>query len=74
MTTNAKQDHPIAKLINLIIILIVVVGMIMATVDFFARGWCQKAHGISVHESSGWKVKACAKCYWDMDLENPDGW
>ncbi|MCF7456267.1 MULTISPECIES: hypothetical protein [Vibrio] len=70
MTTNTNQKHPIAKLVNVITILIVVVGMTMATARFFSSTWRQKAYGISVNEQSDWKVKY----YWDMDLENPNGW
>ncbi|EIU6869522.1 hypothetical protein L5169_003598 [Vibrio parahaemolyticus] len=74
MTKNTNQKHPIAKLINLIILLFVVVAMTFATIEFFARGWCQKAHGTPVDKNSSWELRTCAKYYWDMDLENPNGW
>ncbi|EGQ7830424.1 hypothetical protein NZX34_004089 [Vibrio parahaemolyticus] len=74
MTGNTNRKHPIAKLINVVFILIAVVAMTFTTVEFFASGWCQKAHGISVDENSSWELKACAKYYWGMDLENPNGW
>ncbi|MBU2896104.1 hypothetical protein [Vibrio hepatarius] len=74
MTTNTNKKHPIAKLINVVVILIVVAGMTYATVDFFASGWCQAAFGLSVDENSSWEVKSCAKYYWNLDVENPTGW
>lgn len=74
MTTNTKKKHPIAKLINWVIILFSVVAMTFTTVESFAYRWCQKAHGISVDKNSNWEVKACAKYYWNLDVENPIGW
>ncbi|HHF3006300.1 TPA: hypothetical protein ACPJ1B_003733 [Vibrio diabolicus] len=66
--------HPILKLINLIVTLIAVAGLTYATAEFLASSWCQTAYGIGVSEQSDWKVKACAKYYWDMDLENLGRW
>ncbi len=75
MTNNTnKKMHPILKLINLIVTLIAVAGFAYATVEFLASSWCQSAFGISVSEQSDWKVKACAKYYWDIDLENLGRW
>lgn len=74
MTNNTNKKHPIAKLINLTITLLAVVGMIYITAEFLASGWCQRAHGISVDKNSSWEVKACAKYYWNIDVENPTGW
>ncbi len=71
--TNKKM-HPIPKLINLIFTLIALVGFTYATAEFLASSWCQKAYGIGVSEQSDWKVKACAKYYWDMDLDNLGRW
>ncbi|TOG16312.1 hypothetical protein CGJ07_23150, partial [Vibrio parahaemolyticus] len=74
MKTNTNKKHPIAKLINLVILLFAVVAMTFTTIEFFANGWCQKARGISVDKNSSWEVKACAKYYWNVDVENPTGW
>ncbi len=74
MTNNTNRKHPIAKLINVVIILIAVIGMSMGTVRFVTSTWCNKIFGISVNEQSDWTVKACAKYYWDIDLENLGRW
>ncbi|EPP2130258.1 MULTISPECIES: hypothetical protein [Vibrio] len=75
MTNNTnKKMHPIPKLINLIVTLIAVAGFTYATAEFLASSYCQTAFGIGVSEQSDWKVKACAKYYWDMDLENLGRW
>lgn len=69
-----KKIHPIAKLVNLTITLVAVVVLICIAAELFTSSWCQNARGISVDENSSWEVKACAKYYWNIDVENPTGW
>lgn len=64
---TAKKRHPIAKLINLITLILAVVGLSVSTAQYLAANWCQKAHGMKVTENSDWRLKACYKHYWSKD-------
>lgn len=74
MTKNTNRQHPIIKLLRLILLLLALACLTYITIGLFTSSWCRAAFGISVDENSSWELKACAKYYWDMDLENPNGW
>ncbi|WP_318122445.1 hypothetical protein [Vibrio sp. 399] len=74
MTKNTNREHPIVKLLRLILSLLALAVLTYITLELFANSWCRAAFGTSIDENSSWELKACAKYYWDIDLENRDGW
>lgn len=74
MAKNTNREHPIIKLLRLILSLLALAYLTFITIELFTSSWCRAAFGTPVDKNSSWELKACAKYYWDIDLENRDGW
>lgn len=71
---NNKKQHPIGKLINLTVLLVALIWLAFSTANFFARGWCANAHGVSFGENPDWRVDICINYYWEKELRDINGW
>ncbi|ELP5898589.1 hypothetical protein QTV49_000463 [Vibrio vulnificus] len=74
MTTTTNKKHPIARLLNSIMVVAALSLLIFGAIELFASLWCETASYGGLGKDSSWRVKACAKYYWDVNSENPNGW